>query len=217
MRIILLGSPGAGKGTQAKFICDKYQIPQISTGDMLRTAVKNATPLGLETKKIMRSGKLISDDIIIELVKERITQSDCKNGYLLDGFPRTIPQAQAIENAKINIDYVLEIYVNDEEIIKRLSGRWVHNASGRVYHYLYNPPKIEGYDDVTGEALIQREDDKKGTVHKRLEIYYQHTEPLINFYKNLAKNKKIAPLFVRVDGSGTPDEVRIRVDSILTI
>jgi adenylate kinase len=215
MRIILLGSPGAGKGTQAKFICDKYQIPQISTGDMLRTAVKNATPLGLEAKKIMSSGRLISDNIIIELVKERITQSDCKNGYLLDGFPRTIPQAQAIEDAKINIDYILEIYVNDEEIIKRLSGRWVHNASGRVYHYLYNPPKVEGYDDVTGELLIQREDDKKGTVRKRLEVYHQHTEPLVNFYKNLTKSKKNAPVFIRIDGFGTPDEVSMRVDSTL--
>lgn len=215
MRIILLGSPGAGKGTQSKFICNKYQIPEISTGNMLRAAVKNATPLGLEAQKIMNSGKLVSDDIIIELVKERINQPDCKNGYLLDGFPRTIPQAQAIENAKIHIDYVIEIYVNDEEIIKRLSGRWIHSASGRVYHYLYNPPKIEGYDDITGDSLMQRDDDKRDTVQKRLEVYYQYTEPLIDFYKNLAKNKENAPVFMRIDGFGTPDEISMRIDSAL--
>jgi adenylate kinase len=211
VRIILLGSPGAGKGTQAKFLCAKYHIPQISTGDMLRTAVKDATALGIEAEKIMRSGKLVSDDIIIALVKERIAQPDCKNGFLLDGFPRTIPQAQAIEDAGIKIDYVLEIYVNDEEIIKRLSGRWIHNASGRIYHNIYNPPKVADYDDVTGEPLIQREDDKEATVRKRLEVYRQHTAPLIDFYKNLAKNKENSPLFVRVDGFGPPDVVLERI------
>jgi adenylate kinase len=215
VRIILLGSPGAGKGTQAKFICDKYRIPQISTGDMLRTAVKNATPLGLEAKKIMDVGGLVSDGIIIALVKERIAQDDCNNGFLLDGFPRTIPQAQAIEDVGINIDYVLEIYVNDEEIIKRLSGRWVHSASGRIYHSLYNPPKIEGYDDATGEPLIQREDDKEATVRKRLAVYHQHTEPLIKFYQDLAQHKKNAPIFVRIDGFGAPDTVRARINKFV--
>jgi len=216
VRIILLGSPGAGKGTQAKLICDKYQIPQISTGDMLRNAVKNATPLGVAAKKVMDSGGLVSDDIIIALVKERVAQEDCKNGYLLDGVPRTIPQAEAIEKYGIVIDYVLEIYVNDEEIVKRLTGRWIHSSSGRIYHKLFNPPKIEGLDDITGEALIQREDDKESTVRKRLEVYHQYTEPLIDFYRNLKINKKEAPIFIRVDGYGSQDIVYERILHELT-
>lgn len=211
MRIILLGCPGAGKGTQAKFICNKYQIPQISTGDMLRSAVKAGTPLGMAVQKIMETGALVSDEIIIELVKDRIKQPDCKKGFLLDGFPRTIPQAQAIEASGIYIDYVLEIRVEDEEIVRRLSGRWVHNASGRIYHDLYNPPKIKGQDDITCEPLIQREDDKEATVRKRLEIYHQHTKPLINFYKDLAIHKNNAPIFICVDGRGTLEEVRERI------
>lgn len=211
MRIILLGCPGAGKGTQAKFICDKYQIPQISTGDMLRSAVKAGTPLGITAQKIMETGALVSDEIIIELVKDRIKQLDCKKGFLLDGFPRTIPQAQAIEASGIYIDYVLEIRVEDEEIVKRLSGRWVHNASGRIYHDLYNPPKIKGRDDITCELLIQREDDKEATIRKRLEIYHQYTKPLINFYKNLAMHKNKPPIFICVDGTGTLEEVRERI------
>lgn len=216
MRIILLGCPGAGKGTQAKFICAKYKIPQISTGDMLRSAVKAGTPIGITVQKIMEVGALVSDEIIIELVKDRIKQPDCKNGFLLDGFPRTIPQAQAIEASGIKIDYVLEIYVEDEEIVKRLSGRWMHNASGRVYHYLYNPPKVKGKDDLTNESLIQREDDKEETVRKRLEVYHQYTEPLINFYKNLAGHKNLTPIFKRVAGKGTLDEVRENIFETLS-
>jgi adenylate kinases len=184
MKIILLGPPGAGKGTQAQFICERYGIPQISTGDMLRAAVKAGTELGKKAQDIMTSGGLVSDDIIIGLVKERIQESDCKNGFLFDGFPRTIPQAEALVEAGIEIDRVVEIAVEDEEIVSRLSGRRVHEASGRVYHIDHNPPKNEGLDDETGEALIQRDDDKEDTIRNRLHVYHEQTEPLVSFYKN---------------------------------
>jgi adenylate kinase len=186
MRIILLGAPGAGKGTQAAFIMAKFDVPQISTGDMLRAAVKAGTPLGVQVKSIMASGGLVSDDLIINLVKERIEQADCKNGFMLDGFPRTIPQAEALQAAGVAIDHVLEIHVDDEEIVSRLSGRRVHEASGRVYHVKYNAPKVAGVDDETGEVLIQREDDKEETIRKRLAIYHDQTEPLVEFYRALA-------------------------------
>ncbi len=215
MRIILLGCPGVGKGTQAKFICERYNTPQIATGDMLRAAVKNESKLGKAVKKIMQQGKLIPDEIIIALVKERINQPDCKNGYLLDGFPRTIPQAQAIENANIKIDYVIEIYVDDKEIVKRLTGRRVHPNSGRIYHIVYNPPKVEDRDDITNEPLIQREDDKIETVRKRLNVYHQQTEPLVNFYRNLSKRKNTSPIFVRIDGTDSVEKVRERIFKVL--
>jgi adenylate kinase len=207
MRIILLGAPGAGKGTQAQFITQKFGIPQISTGDMLRAAVKAGTPLGLAAKKVMDAGQLVSDDIIIGLVKERITQADCKNGFLFDGFPRTIPQAEAMQAAGVEIDHVLEINVADEEIVKRLSGRRVHPGSGRVYHVVYNPPKVAGKDDVTGEDLVQRDDDKEETVRKRLEVYHSQTAPLVNFYQTLASSGKAATRYSRVDGVGSVDSI----------
>lgn len=188
MRIILLGAPGAGKGTQAKFLTEKFGIPQISTGDMLRAAVNAGTELGLKVKDVMASGGLVSDDIIIALVKERIVQDDCEKGFLLDGFPRTIPQADAMKDAGVVIDNVVEIYVEDEEIVSRLSGRRVHSGSGRIYHLIYNPPKQEGVDDETGEALIQREDDQEVTIRKRLDVYHQQTEPLVNFYQTDRKS-----------------------------
>ncbi|MED5431011.1 MAG: adenylate kinase, partial [Pseudomonadota bacterium] len=189
MRVILLGAPGAGKGTQAQFIKEQFNIPQISTGDMLRAAVKAGTPLGLEAKKVMDAGGLVSDDIILGLVKERIAEDDCANGFLFDGFPRTIPQAQALVEQGVDIDFVVEIDVDDEEIIERLSGRRVHPASGRVYHVKYNPPKEEGKDDETGEELVQRDDDKEETVRKRLEVYQSQTRPLVDFYQDLAKEE----------------------------
>ena len=187
MRIILLGAPGAGKGTQAQFLMDKYGIPQISTGDMLRAAIKAGSALGLQAKAVMDAGQLVSDELIINLVKERVTQEDCKNGFLLDGFPRTIPQADAMKEAGINVDFVLEFDVPDEEIVKRMSGRRVHAGSGRVYHVVFNPPKEEGKDDVTGEALSIRADDEETTVRKRLDIYHQQTEPLVGYYKKEAE------------------------------
>ena len=182
MRLILLGPPGAGKGTQAKFICEKYAIPQISTGDMLRAAIKAGTPLGLEAKKVMDVGGLVSDDIIIGLVKDRLLQDDCKSGYLFDGFPRTIPQAEAMKSAGVALDFVLEIDVADSEIVERMSGRRVHLASGRTYHVKFNPPKVAGKDDETGEDLIQRDDDKEETVKNRLKIYHAQTQPLVDYY-----------------------------------
>ncbi len=185
MRIILLGAPGAGKGTQAHFICEKYKMPQISTGDMLRAAVKGKTELGKQVESVMSSGGLVTDEIIIELVKARITEEDCANGFLFDGFPRTIPQAQALVDADLPVDVVLEISVPDEEIVKRLSGRRVHLDSGRVYHVAFNPPQVSGKDDVTGERLIQREDDKEDTVRNRLKVYHRQTEPLVKFYAEL--------------------------------
>jgi len=209
MRLILLGGPGAGKGTQANFIKEKYGIPQISTGDMLRAAVKAGTPLGLAAKKIMDEGGLVSDEIIIGLVKDRIKEPDCQPGFLLDGFPRTIPQADAMKNEGITIDFVVEIAVDDEEIVKRMSGRRAHLASGRTYHVIYNPPKIEGKDDVTGEDLIQRDDDKEETVRKRLQVYHDQTEPLIEYYSKWAQNGQAnAPKYVKIPGIGKMDEIR---------
>ncbi len=212
MRLILLGGPGAGKGTQAKFITEKYGIPQISTGDMLRQAVKEGTQLGLEAKKYMDAGELVPDEVIIGLVKERIKEPDCEKGFLFDGFPRTIPQAEAMKEAGVPIDYVVEIAVPDEEIIKRMSGRRVHLPSGRTYHVIFNPPKVEGKDDVTGEPLVQREDDKEETVRKRLEIYHAQTEPLVDFYKKWQESgDSNAPKYVRIDGVGTVEEIRDRI------
>ena len=211
MRLILLGAPGAGKGTQAAFIKEKYGIPQISTGDMLRAAVKAGTPLGLAAKKVMDSGGLVSDDIIIGLVKDRLTQPDCQSGYLFDGFPRTIPQADAMKAAGVTIDFVLEIDVPDSEIIERMSGRRVHAASGRTYHVKFNPPKVEGRDDATGEPLIQRDDDLESTVRKRLEIYHAQTRQLIDYYGQWAANGQAgAPKYRRIAGLGPVDDIRVR-------
>ncbi|MGX5173941.1 adenylate kinase [Aliikangiella sp. IMCC44653] len=212
MRIILLGAPGAGKGTQAQFIKEKYNIPQISTGDMLRAAVKAGTPLGQQAKKVMDEGKLISDEIIIGLVKERVAESDCENGYLLDGFPRTIPQADAMKENGIDVDYVVEIDVADEEIIKRLSGRRVHPGSGRTYHLVYNPPAKEGVDDETGEDLVQRPDDTEETVKDRLKIYHSQTKPLIAYYSDWAKTGEAkAPKYVTVAGVGSLDDIKQQI------
>lgn len=211
MRLILLGAPGAGKGTQATFICQKFAIPQISTGDMLRAAVKAGTPLGLEAKKIMDAGALVSDDLIINLVKERIAQPDCAQGFLFDGFPRTIPQADAMKNAGVKIDYVLEIDVPFDAIIERMSGRRTHTASGRTYHVRHNPPKVDGRDDVTGEPLIQREDDKEETVRKRLEVYSAQTRPLVNYYANWANSKPdAAPKYRVISGMGGVEDITQR-------
>jgi adenylate kinase len=217
MRLILLGGPGAGKGTQANFIKEKFAIPQISTGDMLRAAVKAGTPLGMQAKRIMDEGGLVSDDIILGLVKDRIQQSDCASGFLFDGFPRTIPQAQAMKDEGVDIEYVVEIAVDDAEIIKRMSGRRVHLASGRTYHVIYNPPKQEGKDDVTGEPLIQRDDDTEETVRKRLEVYHAQTEPLVEYYSRWAEGGDAkAPKYVRIDGIGTVDEIRDRIFAALS-
>lgn len=213
MRLILLGAPGAGKGTQAQFICERYSIPQISTGDMLRAAVKAETPLGLKAKVVMDSGALVSDEIIIGLVKERIAQPDCKSGFLFDGFPRTIVQAEAMVDAGVALDHVVEIAVDDEEIIARLSGRRVHPESGRVYHVIYNPPKEDGVDDETGEPLVQRDDDTEETVRKRLEIYHAQTSPLIKFYSNMSGAQ--APAYHRVAGVGSVEMIRDRIFSAL--
>ena len=209
MKLILLGAPGAGKGTQAKYICEKFGIPQISTGDMLRAAVKAGTPLGLEAKKIMDAGGLVRDDIIIGLVKERITQADCSNGFLFDGFPRTIPQAEAMRDAGVTLDFVVEIDVPDANIIDRMSGRRVHLTSGRTYHVKYNPPKVEGKDDETGEDLIQRDDDKEETVKKRLDVYHEQTEVLVDFYSKMAASgDATAPKYVKIEGTQSVDAVR---------
>jgi adenylate kinase len=208
MRLILLGGPGAGKGTQANYIKEKYGIPQISTGDMLRAHVKAGTELGIAAKKIMDAGGLVSDDIIIGMVKERLTQDDCKTGYLFDGFPRTIPQAEAMKAAGVPIDAVVEIDVPDEEIVKRMSGRRVHVASGRTYHVVFNPPKVAGKDDVTGEDLIQRDDDKEETVKKRLDIYHAQTEPLVKFYGDWGNTGAAdAPKYIKVSGVGSVDSI----------
>jgi len=216
MRLILLGGPGAGKGTQATFITEKYGIPQISTGDMLRAAVKAGTPLGLEAKKIMDQGGLISDEIITGLVKDRVQEADCANGYLLDGFPRTIPQADSMREFDIDVDYVVEISVDDAEIIKRMSGRRAHLASGRTYHVVYNPPKEEGIDDVSGEPLVQRDDDKEETVKKRLDVYHEQTEPLIDYYQEFAASgESVAPTYVKIDGIGTVDDIKTKVFAAL--
>ena len=210
MRVILLGAPGAGKGTQAKFITEKFGIPQISTGDMLRAAVKAGTELGLIAKSVMDSGGLVSDDLIINLVKERISQDDCKNGFLFDGFPRTIPQAEALVKAGVELDHVLEIAVEDEEIVQRIAGRRVHEASGRVYHIVYNPPKVEGKDDVTGEALVQRKDDNEETVRHRLSVYHSQTKPLVDFYQKLAAAQG-KPKYSHVEGVGSVQDITAKV------
>lgn len=215
MRIILLGAPGAGKGTQAQYICETFGIPQISTGDMLRAAVKAGTPLGQAAKKVMDAGQLVSDDIIIGLVKERIQEADCKNGFLFDGFPRTIPQAEAMLKEGVEIDYVLEIAVEDEEIVKRLSGRRVHPGSGRVYHTVYNPPKVEGKDDATGEDLVQRDDDKEDTVRKRLEVYHDQTAPLVGFYQDMAAKGEVKTRYSRVEGVGSVEDITASVMAAL--
>ena len=217
MRLILLGAPGAGKGTQATFICKKYRIPQISTGDMLRAAVKAGTPLGLEAKKIMESGALVGDELIINLVKERLAQPDCNDGFLFDGFPRTIPQADAMKSAGVRLDYVLEIDVPFQSIIERMSGRRSHAPSGRTYHVKYNPPQVDGKDDVTGEPLIQREDDKEETVRKRLEVYSAQTRPLVDYYSTwAAAMPESAPKYRAISGVGTVEEITARVFSALS-
>ncbi len=211
MRLILLGAPGAGKGTQATFICQKYGIPQISTGDMLRAAVKAGTALGMEAKKIMAAGALVNDDLIINLVKERITQGDCAKGFLFDGFPRTIAQADAMKAAGVKIDYVLDIEVPFEAIIERMSGRRSHPASGRTYHVKFNPPKVAGRDDISGEALIQRDDDKEETVKKRLEVYSAQTRPLVKYYSDWAKADPVAaPKYCAISGTGDVSEITSR-------
>ena len=212
MRLILLGGPGAGKGTQANYIKERYQIPQISTGDMLRAAVKAGTELGKKAKAVMDSGGLVPDDVIIGLVKERIKDPDCNKGFLFDGFPRTIPQAEAMKSAGVAIDAVVEIDVPDQEIIKRMSGRRVHLASGRTYHVIFNPPKVEGKDDVTGEPLIQRDDDQEETVRKRLDVYHAQTEPLVNYYKKWATSGQAgAPKHIRIEGVGKVEQIRDQI------
>lgn len=215
MRIIFLGSPGVGKGTQAQLITKKHHIPQISTGDMLRKAIQTSTPLGVAAKELMDQGKLVPDDIIIGLVKERIAESDCENGFLLDGFPRTIAQAEALKNLGIHIDSVIELRVDDDEIIRRLSGRRVHVPSGRVYHILYHPPKVDQVDDITGEPLVQRPDDSEETVRKRLEIYAAQTEPLVEYYKQWERRDKKAPRYQQVDGVGEAVAIQCRIENIL--
>jgi adenylate kinase len=216
MRLILLGGPGAGKGTQATFIKEKFGIPQISTGDMLRAHVKSGSELGIAAKKVMDSGALVSDDIIIAMVKQRITEADCAKGFLFDGFPRTIPQADAMKNAGIKLDYVVEIAVDDSEIIERMSGRRVHLPSGRTYHVKFNPPKIAGKDDVTGEDLIQRDDDKEATVKTRLDVYHEQTEPLVSYYGNWAKSGDAnAPKYVKISGVGKVEDIRGKIFAAL--
>lgn len=215
MRVILLGAPGAGKGTQAQFIMEKYNVPQISTGDMLRAAVKAGTELGLKVKDIMASGGLVSDDLIIALVKERIQADDCANGFLFDGFPRTIPQAEALLESGVAIDHVIEIDVDDEEIVARLSGRRVHEASGRVYHLIHNAPKTEGVDDETGEALVQRPDDQEDTVRKRLDVYHDQTKPLVSFYQQLEASGKAKTTYANVPGVGSMDDIKAKVFAAL--
>jgi adenylate kinase len=213
MRVILLGGPGAGKGTQANYVKERYQIPQISTGDMLRAHVKAGSELGVAAKKIMDAGGLVSDDIIMGMVKERIAQDDCKNGYLFDGFPRTIPQAEALKAAGVKLDAVVEVDVADEEIIKRMSGRRVHLSSGRTYHVVFNPPKVAGKDDVTGEDLIQRDDDKEETVRERLKVYHDQTEPLVAFYQKEAAASGVK--YVKINGIGKVDQIRDQIFAAL--
>ena len=215
MRLILLGAPGVGKGTQAQFITEAYGIPQISTGDMLRQAIKDQTPLGLEVKGVMDRGELVTDDIIINLVKARLQQDDCREGFLFDGFPRTIPQAEALKNAGVEIDYVIEITVPDEEIIKRLSGRRVHPGSGRTYHVLYHPPKTANIDDETGEALVQRDDDQEETIRDRLRVYLDQTAPLVAFYKSLAA--QTGAHYTMIDGQGTTNDIKSMVQKTLKV
>jgi len=216
MRLILLGGPGAGKGTQANLIKENYQIPQISTGDMLRAALKEGTELGLKAKEYMDAGKLVPDDVIIGLVKERIKEPDCEKGFLFDGFPRTIPQADALKEAGVPVEAVVDINVPDGEIIKRMGGRRVHLASGRTYHIIFNPPKEEGKDDVSGEPLIQRDDDQEETVRKRLDVYHAQTEPLIDYYKDWEKSgESVAPKYIRIEGVGKVEEIRNQIYTAL--
>jgi len=216
MKLILLGPPGAGKGTQAKAICEKYSIPQISTGDMLRAAVRAETSLGIEAKKVMDTGELVSDDLILQLVRDRISEDDCASGYLLDGFPRTIAQAEGMKKLGIGVDFVVELQVADAEIIERISGRRIHLASGRVYHVKFNPPKTENLDDESGEPLIQRDDDTEQTVRKRLQVYHEQTAPLIDYYSdNEDKNSDDDPVLVRVNGSGDLNEISKNIFGLL--
>lgn len=217
MRLILLGPPGAGKGTQANLIRERFGIPQISTGDMLRAAVRAGTPLGLEAKKVMDSGGLVSDEIIINLVRERLAEADCANGYLFDGFPRTIPQAEALRTAGVPLDFVVEIQVPDQDIIERMSGRWVHAASGRCYHSQFNPPKTAGLDDLTQEPLMQRDDDKEETVRKRLQVYHAQTQPLVEFYRNWeSTGEAAAPKFRSLSGVGEVEDITARLLGVLS-
>lgn len=211
MRIILLGAPGAGKGTQAELICSRLGIPKISTGDMLRAAVAAGTPLGILARKVMETGALVSDEIILDLVRERIAQGDCRNGFLFDGFPRTIAQAEGLHEAGVAVDYVIEITVDDGEIVRRLSGRRVHPASGRTYHVLFNPPRVAGRDDITGEELVQREDDKEDTIRRRLQVYYDQTAPLIEYYSRTSMPRGEGPRFIKVQGTGGVDAIRDRI------
>jgi adenylate kinase len=212
MKIILLGMPGAGKGTQARFLIEKYHIPQISTGDMLRAAIKEGSALGVEAKRYMDRGALVPDEIVIELVKRRIKEPDCANGFIIDGFPRTIPQAEALRRAGVDIDFVVDIHVDDEEILRRMSGRRVHPASGRTYHLVFNPPKVAGKDDVTGEDLVQRADDNEATVRQRISTYHSQTRPLIDYYRQwAASGDGRAPRYARIDGSGTIEQIRDRM------
>ena len=213
MRLILLGAPGVGKGTQAQFITEAYGIPQISTGDMLRQAIAAETPLGLEVKGVMDRGELVTDEIIVNLVKERLAQPDCEKGFLFDGFPRTIPQAEAVEKAGIALDQVVEIQADEAEIIRRLSGRRVHPGSGRTYHTVYQPPQQEGIDDETGEALVQRDDDQEETVRERLRVYQEQTAPLVSFYQNVAATTSVR--YSAVDGTGSTDDIRVRIEQAL--
>ena len=213
MRLILLGAPGVGKGTQAQFIPEAYGIPQISTGDMLRQAIAAETPLGLEVKGVMDRGELVTDEIIVNLVKERLAQPDCEKGFLFDGFPRTIPQAEAVEKAGIALDHVVEIQADEAEIIRRLSGRRVHPGSGRTYHTVYQPPQQEGIDDETGEALVQRDDDQEETVRERLRVYQEQTAPLVSFYQNVAATTSVR--YSAVDGTGSTDDIRVRIEQAL--
>lgn len=215
MKLLLLGPPGAGKGTQAQVISTHFSIPHISTGDMLRAAIKANTPLGRESKKIIDSGKLVSDDIIIALIKDRITQEDCKQGFLLDGFPRTLPQAQALVINQINLDFVIELQVPDETIVERMSGRRIHLASGRTYHIRFHPPKIAGKDDVTGESLVQREDDKEATVRQRLTVYHQQSELLSNFYQNYYQENG-QPIYIKIDGTQAANKITDKILQYLT-
>ena len=216
MKLILLGAPGVGKGTQAQFVVEKYSIPQISTGDMLREAIETRSPLGEKVKAVMESGALVTDDIILELVNKRIQQADCGRGFLFDGFPRTIPQAEALLEESIDIDHVIEIIVPEDEIVKRLSGRRVHAASGRIYHNVFDPPKTVDIDDVTGEPLIQRDDDKEETVRVRLQIYTQQTEPLVSFYQAMSENDQFSLTYSSVVGVGTAEEIRDRIFAALS-
>ncbi|MGH8583222.1 MAG: adenylate kinase [Gammaproteobacteria bacterium] len=213
MRMILLGGPGAGKGTQADLLCRRYAIPKISTGDMLRAAVAAGTPLGRRAKRVMDEGKLVSDDIILGLVSARIAQADCRNGFLFDGFPRTIPQAEGLDRIGVGLDFVIEIDVDDEQIVRRLSGRRIHATSGRSYHLLFNPPKVTGQDDATGEPLVQRDDDREDTVRQRLRVYHSQTEPLVHYYAD--RSDANGPRYIRVDGLGEVGEVGERIAAVL--